>query len=207
MIHINKDILNNIFKGILILLLIIIIIYCFKKIHHDESFKNQNDLISGDDTDSNMKDSAQDIIYNSINRSNNKINIPFTTQNYTNSPFETALPILPLKTPKVHNIYGPTYYKDLSLMTDKQKFKFLRKSKFEKMTIQDYINWLNVNLLFNEKLNDHHMKSYVKYLSGERLNLNDIPTIYKNPLPPPTAQSYFEEYSKAYNNNSKYSDV
>ena len=36
-------------------------------------------------------------------------------------------------------------------------------------------------------------------MSGTRLNLNDIPTIYDNPIPPDNAQQYFDNYIKSIN--------
>lgn len=112
----------------------------------------------------------------------------------------TSLKLLPTRH-HTHN-YGPTYYKDPSLMTEKQKRKFLYKSKFEKMTIQDYINWLNTNKYFDIELTNLHKVNYDKYLTNTRLNLDDIPVIYTNPLPPPSAQSYYDQFINSVKNHA-----
>jgi hypothetical protein len=87
--------------------------------------------------------------------------------------------------------YGPTYYKDPKDMTDRQLQKFKRKAKFERMTVQDYVNWL---MLFEddiEALAPRHVHNFNRIRKGIRLTLDDIP---RDKIPPPmTAQDYFNQ--------------
>ncbi len=87
--------------------------------------------------------------------------------------------------------YGPTYYKDPKDLTDRQLQKFKLKAKFDKMTVQDYVNWL---MLFEDDLDDlapRHLNNFLKIKKGVKLTLNDIP---RDKIPPPmTAQDYFTQ--------------
>jgi hypothetical protein len=87
--------------------------------------------------------------------------------------------------------YGPTYYKDPKDMSDRQLQKFKLKAKFDKMTVQDYVNWL---MLFEddlEALAPRHLNNFIKLKKGIKLTLNDIP---RDKIPPPmTAQDYFTQ--------------
>lgn len=87
--------------------------------------------------------------------------------------------------------YGPTYYKDTKDMTDRQLQKFKLKAKFDKMTVQDYVNWL---MLFEDEpdqLAPRHLNNLFKILKGIKITLNDIP---RDRIPPPmTAQDYFTQ--------------
>lgn len=85
--------------------------------------------------------------------------------------------------------YGPTYYKDPKDLTKRQLQKFKIKAKFNKMTVQDYVNWL---MLFKDDLDDlapRHLNNFNKIRKGVKLTLNDIP---RDKIPPPmAAQDYF----------------
>jgi hypothetical protein len=87
--------------------------------------------------------------------------------------------------------YGPTYYKDPKDMTERQLFRFKLKAKFNRMTVQDYVNWL---MLFEDELYQlapRHLNNYYRLKKGFRLTLNEIPV---DRLPsPPTAQNYFDQ--------------
>lgn len=87
--------------------------------------------------------------------------------------------------------YGPTYYKDTKDMTDRQLQKFKLRAKFDKMTVQDYVNWL---MLFEDEpdqLAPRHLNNLFKILKGVKITLNDIP---RDRIPPPmTAQDYFTQ--------------
>ena len=76
-------------------------------------------------------------------------------------------------------------------MTDRQLYKFKVNAKFDKMTVQDYINWL---VLFEDdldQLSPRHLNNFLKLKKGIKITLNDIP---RDKLPPPmTAQTYFNE--------------
>ena len=76
---------------------------------------------------------------------------------------------------KVTYDYGPTYYKHPQDLTNKQLQKFKLKAKIDKMTLQDYVNWV---ILFDENIQDlpqiHH-KNLNKIKNGIRLLFNDIP--------------------------------
>jgi len=100
--------------------------------------------------------------------------------------------------PRMHK-YAPTYYKDPSVMTEKQQLKFLNSAKFMKMTVQDYINWLNMSIKYGRSLNDHNKQVYAKYNAGIRLTLNDVPAEYDNPIPPENAQQYYDSYINTIN--------
>jgi hypothetical protein len=87
--------------------------------------------------------------------------------------------------------YGITYYKDPKSMTDRQIWKFKFKANFDKMTVQDYYNWLMLFEEDPEKLAPRHLNNLNKLLQGEKLTLNDVP---RERLPPPlTAQDYFTQ--------------
>ncbi len=87
--------------------------------------------------------------------------------------------------------YGPTYYKDPKDLTDRQVQKFKYKANFDKMTVQDYYNWL---MLFEdepEKLAPRHLYNLKQIQKGIRLELKDVP---RERLPPPlSAQDYFDQ--------------
>jgi hypothetical protein len=87
--------------------------------------------------------------------------------------------------------YGPCYYKDPKDMTDRQLQKFKQKAKFQKMTVQDYVNWLNLFEQDLDQLAPRHLNNYLKIKKGIRLEPNDIP---RDRVPPPmNAQDYFNQ--------------
>ena len=94
------------------------------------------------------------------------------------------------------NNYGTTYYKNPDHMTENQQNKFLKIAKFSNMTIGDYINFLVLaNNKNSNRLTPYDRLMYLKYLSGKRLNLNDIPSDPSiDPPPPPNAQKTYENF-------------
>lgn len=70
-----------------------------------------------------------------------------------------------------------TYYKDPKHMTPPQIHKFKYQSKFAKMTLQDYINWLEV---WKGDVNDlgkyfpTHLANYENVLTGQPVTIDDF---------------------------------
>lgn len=87
--------------------------------------------------------------------------------------------------------YGPTYYRDPKDMTARQVQKFKLNAKFDKMTLQDYVNWL---MLFSEDLDQlapRNLNNFIKLKKGIKITLNDIP---RDKIPPPmNAEDYFTQ--------------
>lgn len=75
----------------------------------------------------------------------------------------------------------PNYYKDPKDMTPPQIIKFKRKAKVDKMTLDDYKNWLSLFRYDVENLPKIHLRNFYRYMRGE--------TIYNVPLP-----DYIDEY-------------
>lgn len=85
--------------------------------------------------------------------------------------------------------YGPTYYKDPKDMTDRQRQKFKLRANMDKMTVQDYVNWLMLFVDDVDSLAPRHLSNFRKVRRGIRLTLNDIP---REKIPAPmTAHDYF----------------
>lgn len=90
--------------------------------------------------------------------------------------------------------YGPTYYKDPKDMSAHQLEKFKYHAHFDKMTLQDYINWLYLYIDEKDLLAPRHLINLEKLLKGMSLTRYDIP---KDIVPPPmTAQQYFQQLYK-----------
>ena len=77
--------------------------------------------------------------------------------------------------------YGTTYYKDPKEMTDRQLSKFKTKAKFNKMTLQDYVNWLQLFETESGQLNNFNRQNLIKIQNGNRLIIDDIPKTAINP--------------------------
>jgi hypothetical protein len=95
----------------------------------------------------------------------------------------------------IFETYGPTYYKDPSLMTPAQKTKFLKTAKFGNMTIGDYINWLLLSEKLGNPLSFSDTKVLLKFKAGSRLSLDDIPEDKTSvPKQPQSAQTTFNNF-------------
>ncbi len=95
----------------------------------------------------------------------------------------------------IDNKYGPTYYKDPKLMTEKQKHKFANIDHFSNMTIGDYINYLLVKTELKLPINLSENNVLLRHNQNERLILSDIPNDPSIVPPPPlNAQEYYEAY-------------
>jgi len=88
----------------------------------------------------------------------------------------------------------PTYYKDPAHMTERQIMKFKYKAKFDKMTVQDYVNWLRLFEGEEQELSIPHLDNFRKLQKGQVLTVADIPR--DRLLPPMNADDYF---NKLYN--------
>jgi len=88
-----------------------------------------------------------------------------------------------------------TYYKDPHDMTARQLYKFKTRAKFNKMTIQDYINWLLLFVHESENLSVKHLHNLNKVKNQQSLTIHDMPT---NMHPPPfNAQDYYDQLYRA----------
>ena len=76
----------------------------------------------------------------------------------------------------------PNYYKDLEEMTPAQIVKFKRKAKLEKMTLQDYRNWLSLFLHDQENLPRRHKENFNR--------LQQAQPIYDIPLEDPVEEFF-----------------
>ena len=87
--------------------------------------------------------------------------------------------------------YGPTYYKDPKDMTPDQLKKFKTMAEMYRMTLQDYINWLNLFAEEQDVLPPRHFANLQKIKKGLPLTVDQIP---RDSIPPPmTAQEYFHQ--------------
>lgn len=90
--------------------------------------------------------------------------------------------------------YGPTYYKDPKDMTERERKYFKESAKIYKMTLQDYINWLNLYIDEQSVLPTRHLLNLQKIIKGIPITRDDIP---RDLIPPPlTAQEYFQKISQ-----------
>ena len=95
----------------------------------------------------------------------------------------------------INNKYGPTYYKDPKLMTEKQQHKFINSAKFSNMTIGDYVNYLLLSEKLGKQLSLHDISVLAKYKINSNLTLNDIPNdVSAVPPPPMNAQHLYEKF-------------
>jgi hypothetical protein len=93
------------------------------------------------------------------------------------------------------NKYGPTYYKSLDKMTEKQKDKYLKNVKYENMTIGDYINYIILKKQKLNNLNEHETNILNKIINGKTLILSDIPKMKsKTPPPPLNSEQYYNNF-------------
>ncbi len=89
--------------------------------------------------------------------------------------------------------FGITYYLDPKNMTPDQIQKFKLKAKFEKMTVQDYTNWLNLFVNTPEKLTAFHRANLRIIARGGTLSETDLP--HETPVPPTAEHEYFKKIS------------
>jgi hypothetical protein len=89
--------------------------------------------------------------------------------------------------------FGLTYYLDPKNMTPDQIQKFKLKAKFEKMTVQDYTNWLNLFVNTPEQLTAFHRANLRIIARGGTLSKTDMP--HETPLPSTAEQDYFKKIS------------
>lgn len=93
-----------------------------------------------------------------------------------------------------------TFYKNPKEMTEEQRQKFKTQADFAKMTIGDYMNWLELyrNDIANlSKLFPTHLKNYEKFLLGQLITIQDLELVrnMKNQLSGlDTAQNLFNRY-------------
>ena len=85
--------------------------------------------------------------------------------------------------------YGPTNYMDPKDMTKEQRNRFENMQDLSKMTIQDYINWLNLYKKKMHELSESHFINMQKLKKGEQIKLIDIPKA--NITPERNVHSYF----------------
>ena len=76
----------------------------------------------------------------------------------------------------------PNYYKKLSEMTPSQIIKFKKKGKLEKMTIQDYKNWLSLFKYDYDNLPRQHHQNFQRLQQGQ--------VIYDIPLEDPVEEFF-----------------
>jgi hypothetical protein len=87
-----------------------------------------------------------------------------------------------------------TYYIDPKLMTPDQVQKFKLKAKFEKMTVQDYTNWLMLFVNNPEQLTAFHRANLRIIARGGTLARADLPRV--TPVPAKSNQEYTEKISR-----------
>lgn len=109
------------------------------------------------------------------NQSKDKLSEGFKSE-IMNDPKETGENKTPLLvSPLAVYSYGPTYYKDPKNMTIRQLDKFKRKAKLNNMTLQDYVNWLQLFNADSSQLNAIHRQNLIKLQKGIRLIISDLP--------------------------------
>lgn len=87
-----------------------------------------------------------------------------------------------------YEIRNKQYYKNPEDMTMRQLNKFKKHAKFDKMTVNDYTNWL---MLFNDhQLSPFNQKNLLKLRKGHKLCESDLP-IHK--LTPNNGSEYYNE--------------
>jgi hypothetical protein len=89
---------------------------------------------------------------------------------------------------------GKTFYMDPKNMTPEQVQKFKLKAKFEKMTVDDYTNWLNLFAITPQQLTPFHRANLRIIARGGTLTSADMPD--NTPVPPQSNQEYLNKISR-----------
>ena len=82
----------------------------------------------------------------------------------------------------------PTYYKDPKDMTPPQIIKFKNKANLEKMTLEDYRNWLSLFKYDVENLPKMHLRNFYNYMQGQ--------PVYDIPMPDFVDEFFADKASK-----------
>lgn len=124
----------------------------------------------------------EDIVYP------NKSFLEINDQNYDNSKYHEYTHQFNNQQYHDYEIRNKQYYKDPEDMTMRQLNKFKKYAKFDKMTVNDYTNWL---LLFGEhQLSPFNQKNLLKLKKGQKLCESDLPT---HKLNPDSSSEYYHE--------------
>ncbi len=89
---------------------------------------------------------------------------------------------------------GRTFYMDPKNMTPEQVQKFKLKAKFEKMTVDDYTNWLNLFSDAPQQLTPFHRANLRIIARGGKLTRSDMPAYA--PIPSQSNQEYLDKISR-----------